>query len=154
MRASERDRLEEALPLVGCFWCERLHPGEHALSVCPPCRAKYETLQSLGMSRAYRLSDQTIDETLMRAAPGSYALGYMDGDAFLAFYVGRSDSDLRERILRAVDLTLRARLGATAGTTQEAIARATPQQLQRLVVPFVVVPLHVRLLKMLDPFYQ
>jgi rubrerythrin len=32
--------VQEALPLVSCFWCERLHPGEHPLSVCPACAAR------------------------------------------------------------------------------------------------------------------
>jgi hypothetical protein len=33
--------VQEASPLVSCFWCERLHPGEHPLSVCPACAARY-----------------------------------------------------------------------------------------------------------------
>ena len=33
--------VQEASPLVSCFWCERLHPGEHPLSVCPACAAGY-----------------------------------------------------------------------------------------------------------------
>jgi hypothetical protein len=31
--------VQEASPLMSCFWCERLHPGEHPLAVCPACAA-------------------------------------------------------------------------------------------------------------------
>lgn len=85
-------------PLVSCFWCGRLHRGEHLLSVCPVCSEKYATMRSLEMSGPYPLSDEAIDEALTRTSPGNYALGYMDGDAFDVFYVGRSDSDVRQRL--------------------------------------------------------
>jgi hypothetical protein len=90
--------VQEALPLVSCFWCERLHPGEHPLSVCSACAARYSTMRSLEMGRSYPLSDEAIDEVLTRTSPGNYALGYMDGDTFNVFYVGRSDSDVRQRL--------------------------------------------------------
>jgi hypothetical protein len=89
---------QEVPPLVSCFWCQRLHPGEHPLSVCPACTAGFSTLRSLEMSGSLPLSDEAIDETLMRTSPGNYALGYMDGDTFVVFYVGRSDCDLRQRL--------------------------------------------------------
>lgn len=54
--------------------------------------------RSLEMSVAHPLSAPRIDAAVARAAPGSYALGYMDGDAFVVFYVGRSDSDVRQRL--------------------------------------------------------
>jgi len=82
-------------PLVSCFWCERLHPAKHPLSVCPACEAKCATVRLLEMSGSYPLSDDAIDHALMRLSPGNYALGYMDGDSFAVFYVGRSDSDLK-----------------------------------------------------------
>jgi len=84
--------------LVSCFWCERIHAGKHPLSVCPACVASYSTLRSLKMRGTYPLSDQAIDEALTRTSPGNYALGYMDGDSFCVFYVGRSDSDVRGRL--------------------------------------------------------
>ena len=90
--------VQEAPLLVSCFWCKRLHPGEHPLSVCPACAAKYSTMRSLEMSGSYPLSDEAIDEALTRTSPGNYALGYMDGDTFDVFYVGRSDSDVRQRL--------------------------------------------------------
>ena len=55
-------------------------------------------MRSLEMSGSYPLSDEAIDEALTRTSPGNYALGYMDGDTFKVFYVGRSDSDLRQRL--------------------------------------------------------
>lgn len=87
-----------ASPLVSCFWCERRHLGRHSLSVCPACAARFATLRSLEMAGSYPLSDETIDEALTRRSPGNYALGYMDSDIFRVFYVGRSDSDVRQRL--------------------------------------------------------
>jgi len=56
------------------------------------------TLRLLEMAGSYLLSDEGIDEVLTRTSPGNYALGYMDGDTFTVFYVGRSDSDVRQRL--------------------------------------------------------
>jgi len=88
----------DALTLVSCFWCERLHSGEHPLSVCPACIARFSTLRSLEMRGSYPLSDAAVDDALTRTSPGNYALGYMDDDTFIVFYVGRSDCDLRRRL--------------------------------------------------------
>ena len=55
-------------------------------------------MRSLEMNESYPLSDKAIDEVLTRMSPGNYALGYMDGDTFNVFYVGRSDSDVRQRL--------------------------------------------------------
>ena len=90
--------VQVASPRVSCFWCERLHPGEHPLAVCPVCAARYSTLRALEMSGSYPLSDEAIDDALTRTSPGNYALGYMDGETFSVFYVGRSDTDLRQRL--------------------------------------------------------
>jgi len=106
METSERRELtensseigREVPPLVRCFWCERVHPGEHPLSVCSACAAGFSTVRSLEMSGSFPLSDEAIDQTLTRTSPGNYALGYMDGDAFVVLYVGRSDCDLRQRL--------------------------------------------------------
>ena len=80
--------------LVPCFWCERIHPGRHPLSVCPGC----VTTLTLGMRGSYPLNDEAIDDALSRTSPGNYALGFMDGGNFAVFYVGRSDSDVRQRL--------------------------------------------------------
>jgi hypothetical protein len=55
-------------------------------------------MQSLEMSGSYPLSDEAIDQVMTRTSPGNYALGYMDGETFSVFYVGRSDSDVRQRL--------------------------------------------------------
>src|SRR5512138_2635563 len=92
-RDDDRRPGADGLPLVICFWCERLHPGAHPLSVCPLCVARFTVMRSLEMSGPYPLTDDAIDETLTRTSPGNYALGYLDGETFRVFYVGRSDSD-------------------------------------------------------------
>jgi len=105
----------EASPLVTCFWCERLHAGEYPLSVCPACTARYSTLRSLEMSGSFPLTDESINEQLTAVSPGNYALGYLDGDDFNVFYVGRSDSDVRRRLHQWVGTASRfARYGSTA----------------------------------------
>ncbi|MEJ2206839.1 MAG: hypothetical protein P8170_22350 [Gemmatimonadota bacterium] len=50
-----------------------------------------------------------IDEKLTRALPGNYALGFLEGDLFNVFYVGRSDSDLRQRLHQWVGMPSRDR---------------------------------------------
>jgi hypothetical protein len=54
------------------------------------------------MDGFYPLTDEAIDEQLTRTSPGNYALGYCDGDDFLVLYVGRSDSDLKQRLHQCV----------------------------------------------------
>ncbi len=53
---------------------------------------------SLEMKGSYPLTDAAIDAMLTRTSPGNYALGYLDGDTFMVFYVGRSDSDVKHRL--------------------------------------------------------
>jgi hypothetical protein len=97
----------EASSQASCFWCETPHPAEHPLSVCPRCvgtpRAGRFPMGSLEMSGSYPLTAEAIEETLTRTSPGNYALGYLDDDTFMVFYVGRSDSDVRQRLLEWVD---------------------------------------------------
>jgi hypothetical protein len=88
---------------MSCFWCERRHPAEHPLSVCPACTARYATLQSLEMCGCYPLSEEAIDALITSTSPGNYALGFLDGESFRVFYVGRSDSDVRQRLHEWVD---------------------------------------------------
>lgn len=94
----ESERALDASPLASCFWCERRHPAEHPLAVCPTCSARYSVMRLLEMSGSYPLSDEAIDEAMTRTSPGNYALGYMDGDTFSVFYVGRSDTDVKQRL--------------------------------------------------------
>ena len=84
--------------VVSCFWCVKLHRGDHALSVCPECAARYSTIRALEMSGSFALDRDVIDELVTRTSAGNYALGYMDRDGFNVFYVGRSDSDLRQQL--------------------------------------------------------
>jgi len=95
----------EGLDQATCFWCERLHAATHALSVCATCAAKYATMGSLEMQGCYPLSSRAIEERLTRIAPGNYALGYLDGEDFTVFYVGRSDSDVRRRLREWVGIS-------------------------------------------------
>jgi hypothetical protein len=92
----------EAPAQASCFWCEAPHPARHALSVCPACAATARAvgfpMGSLAMNGSYPLTAEAIDETLSGSSPGNYALGYMDGDTFAVFYVGRSDSDVKHRL--------------------------------------------------------
>lgn len=91
--------MEERL-LVSCTWCRRLHPVEDPLEfnpVCPSCAGRYP-VGTLGMKGPYPLSHDAIDDALARRSAGNYALGYLDGDVFVVFYVGRSDSDVRQAL--------------------------------------------------------
>jgi hypothetical protein len=53
---------------------------------------------SLEMDGSYPLNDEAIDEMVSRTSPGNYALGYMDADTFMVFYVGRADRDVKRRL--------------------------------------------------------
>jgi len=94
--------VRQASRRASCFWCEALHRAARPLSVCPRCvatyRAKSFPLGLLGMDGPYPLTDEAIDEALLRTSPGNYALGYMEDAVFVVFYVGRSDADLRTRL--------------------------------------------------------
>ena len=94
----ERDESDLPSGSAPCFGCERIQEGEHPLSACPTCRDRLSTMRSLGMRGSYPLNDEAIDQALTRRSPGNYALGFMDGDAFVVFYVGRSASDVRQRL--------------------------------------------------------
>jgi hypothetical protein len=53
-----------------------------------------------GLSGPYRLSFDDIDAVVARKSAGVYALGYADGQGrFCVNHVGRSDVDLRARLL-------------------------------------------------------
>jgi hypothetical protein len=93
--------VHETLLLVSCIRCEKLHRVEHPLEfnpVCSACLARSSIMRSLEMNGSYPLSDEAIDEVLTRTSPGNYALGYMEDTTFVVFYVGRSDSDVRQRL--------------------------------------------------------
>jgi hypothetical protein len=92
----------EATLQASCFWCKRPHPARHPLSVCSTCvataRAGRFPMGSLEMEGSYALTAEAIDDQVARKSPGNYALGYLEGDTFTVFYVGRSDFDVRRRL--------------------------------------------------------
>jgi len=97
-RVSEVER--SASLLVSCTTCGKLHEPERPLEsnpVCPPCTGRH-ALASGSTSGAHPLTAQTIDEEVTRTSSGNYALGYLDGGAFLVFYVGRADADVNDRL--------------------------------------------------------
>jgi hypothetical protein len=94
------ESVREAPLLMSCSRCETLHPFEDPREfdpVCPTCAGSHP-MGELEMSGPYLLTDGAIDRALNRTSAGNYALGYMDGAAFLVFYVGRADSDVKRRL--------------------------------------------------------
>jgi hypothetical protein len=92
--------VHEAILLVSCIWCEKLHRADDPLEfnpVCSTCAGRYP-MGSLEMSGSYPLTDKAIDDAVARVSAGNYALGYMDGTTFMVFYVGRSDSDVKQQL--------------------------------------------------------
>ena len=55
-------------------------------------------MASLHMGGCHPLTDARIDQEVTRTAPGHYALGCLDGETFIVFYVSRSDSDLNDSL--------------------------------------------------------
>lgn len=73
-----------------------------------------KTLDALGMSGSFPLDAEAIDAALTREGPGNYALGFLDGDGFQVFYVGRSDDDVRKRLHEWVGVASHGRSFAAA----------------------------------------
>jgi len=58
-------------------------------------------MPTLDMQGPYDLTTEKINEIVTQTSAGNYALGYMnDSNAFIVEYVGRSDSNLNERLLK------------------------------------------------------
>lgn len=56
-------------------------------------------MASLQMNSAYPLDGTTISQKIMDKTPGNYALGRKNNEGeFLVSYVGRSDSDVKDRL--------------------------------------------------------
>lgn len=56
-------------------------------------------MASLNMQGSYTLNKLTVDAHVTRTSAGNYALGYVnDKGKFIVQYVGRSDSDVNNRI--------------------------------------------------------
>jgi hypothetical protein len=62
------------------------------------------TMASLEMEGPYNLDKNTIDTEVTKISPGNYALGEKnDKGVLIVSYVGRSDSDVNERLKHWVD---------------------------------------------------
>lgn len=55
-------------------------------------------MASSGLKGAYPLTEQDIDKQITQISAGAYALGRTKGEKFLVSYVGRSDSDVNDRL--------------------------------------------------------
>ncbi|MBE6442975.1 MAG: hypothetical protein E7022_11810 [Desulfovibrio desulfuricans] len=61
-------------------------------------------MPSLDMSGPYPLDNDTINTEVWKTSPGNYALGKINKDRkFVVSYVGRSDSDVNDRLHDHVD---------------------------------------------------
>ncbi len=59
-------------------------------------------MPSLNMNGSYKLDSTTVNKTITKISAGNYALGYIKDKTFYVKYVGRSDSDLKARLLNHV----------------------------------------------------
>lgn len=73
------------------------------------------TIRLLEMSGPVPLDDASIDDRVIGSSPGNFALGYMDGDVFVVFYVGRSDEDLQKTLRGWIDMPSRCERYASSG---------------------------------------
>jgi len=55
-------------------------------------------IASLNMQGSYDLNNEEIDTQVTRTSPGNYALGRVSDGTFYLSYVGRSDTDLNNRL--------------------------------------------------------
>lgn len=61
-------------------------------------------MASLEMGKTYyQFNRDKINTVITRKCCGNYALGYIADDTFIVKYVGRADSDVRERLLQHID---------------------------------------------------
>ena len=51
-----------------------------------------------GLRGPFPLTKTSVNENVTRLSPGAYALGRLKGGVFYIGYVGRSDSDVRDRL--------------------------------------------------------
>ena len=55
-------------------------------------------MASLNMRGPYELNKERINNVITKTSPGNYALGYEENGTFYVLYVGRSDSDVNDRL--------------------------------------------------------
>lgn len=71
----------------------------------------------------HRLTFESITAVLQRSSPGVFALGYKGrDDAFYINYIGRSDHDVRSRLLELIGSDVSFKFGLT-DTAEEAFIR-------------------------------
>jgi hypothetical protein len=81
-----------------CFWCRRGDCAGGTIVAHPSDRIACAAVRLLDMDGIFPLDHAAIDERIAEESPGNYALGYLDGNDFVVFYVGRSDGDLRAKL--------------------------------------------------------
>ena len=59
-------------------------------------------MATLNMNGSYKLNSDTVNKTITKTSAGNYALGYTKDKTFYIKYIGRSDSDLKTRLLSHV----------------------------------------------------
>lgn len=65
-------------------------------------------MATLNMNGPYKMDTNTIDAKVTRTSPGNYALGKKDNDGtFIVGYVGRSDTDVGNRLKSWIKNTTR-----------------------------------------------
>lgn len=72
-------------------------------------------MPSTGLTGPYTLSGEKVDEVVTKTSPGAYALGKTEDGTFYVSRVGRSDSDLNERLHDWVDSYSQFKYGYLAG---------------------------------------
>ncbi len=61
-------------------------------------------METLNMEGPYDLDKENIDNEITKTSAGNYALGYKDDKGgFAVCYVGRSDSDVKDRLMKHLD---------------------------------------------------
>ena len=56
-------------------------------------------MATLNMSGLFDLTEEQLGKAVTKVSAGNYALGYSQEGSFYVLYVGRSDSDVRGRLL-------------------------------------------------------
>lgn len=60
------------------------------------------TMTTLGMIGPVKLASENIDKLVQAHSPGNFALGYIEGKAFIVKYIGRSDCDLNKDLKHSI----------------------------------------------------
>lgn len=82
---------------TSCVRCGRLAEPDRNLAthpLCPACVARTASDRPEPSPHLHPLTHAEIDLAALHGVAGSYALGYLEGGAFVAFYVGRADANL------------------------------------------------------------